>query len=417
MNDDSEYVDDEALSPQVPQSRLTIHLVGIGCAGGNLLKNISLKDIAGDVRLTLIDTDFSNLDSSSADDVIQVGNKQTRGLGTGGEVQLGRESAREDIDKIEKAFEGNDLVFVFAGLGGGTGSGVTPSVVQAASKAGALVISFVAMPFSFQGRARAEIADKSLQELRQLSDAVIPLPNDVLMQLGREDVNVMDAFAEGNRWIEEAIYSICSLILKPGLINVEFPNLKKAFPRKGGRTLFAIGRGSGENALRDAINTLIQCPLLHISEQTRSPDHLLVNIQGGTSLKMPDINHIMKTISERFCSLDDTIFGANLNEHIQDEVHIMVLGTTDLDSGKPAILAEQHLNIEDTPEFSSSDDEMLKVPVHDSKVQSNKPETKQGEFEFNFNDTGYFDHTEKFYFKEQDLDIPSFHRRNIQIII
>ena len=415
FDDHSKYSENEKHSAKIFNSRLSIHLIGIGCAGSNLIREISLKEIEGEVRLSVIDTDLNNLKNLQTDRNIQIGLSQTRGLGTGGDVDLGRVSAQSEKDRITKLIQGDDLVFVFTGLGGGTGSGVAPIVTKIASDLGALVINFVAMPFSFQGRNRSEIAENSLLELRQLADAVIPLPNDILIQQGREDVNVIDAFKEGNQWIEEAIYSICALLLKTGLINVEFPHLRKVFAHKGGRTLFAIGRGQGENGVQDALNNLIQCPLLHISEQSRAADHLLVNIQGGRGLKMPSINHIMKTVTDRFCSMDDTIFGATVNESFEDEVHILVLGTTDLDSGKAvaSVTSLESKRFEDEP----FENEHLTKPVHDSKKKESEEETRQGEFQFDFDDTGYFHQAEKNYYKDQDLDIPTYHRRNIQIVI
>jgi cell division protein FtsZ len=426
MNDDSEYIDDEALSPQFPTSRLSIRLFGVGSAGCNLIKNITLNDVAGDVRLTVIDTDLNSLQSMDCDEVIRLGIQQTRGLGTGGDAGLGELAAKTDIEKIKDVVRGADLVFIFAGLGGGTGSGVTPLLAEEATHAGALVISFVSMPFSFQGRVRQEVAEESLLQLRKNSDAVIPLPNDVLIQQGREDVNVIDAFAAGNLLIEEAIYSICSLLLKTGLINVDFPHLKSVFTGRGGRTLFATGSGKGDNAVQEALNDLLQCPLLHIQEQSKAADHLLVNIQGGRDLKMPAINHIMKTLTERFCSMEDTVFGATLNESFKDEVHITVLGTTDMRSGRVARTENEEsslghpseLDVEPIKERAHGGDELLKVPVHESKKKALRVESnKQGEFDFNFDDTGYFQQTEKNFYRNQDLDVPTYHRKGIQIVI
>ena len=237
-------------------------------------------------------------------------------MGTGGEAEVGRQAAEADRERIAKIFQGMDLVFIVAGLGGGTGSGAAPVVAQIATEAGALVIAFVMLPFTTEGARRRQLADQALAELRQNCDAVIPLPNDLLLQHLPEDATVLDAFGQADAWIGRAIRSISAILFHTGLINLDFATLRRTFTPRGGKTLFGLGQGAGENCVAEALHDLMLCPLLHTPELSRRADRLLVNIVGGPELSLARVNEIVAAIAEKFGSREQTVLGAVIDERL-----------------------------------------------------------------------------------------------------
>ena len=192
------------------------------------------------------------------------------------------------------------LVFLLAGMGGGTGSGAVPVVAELAAEQGALVIAFVTMPFSFEGGRRLKQAEESLLALRRCCDAVIPLPNDVLLQESAEQETVLDSFARADDWMARGVKSIWAMLFRTGLINLDFATLRQAFATRGGKTLFGLGAGSGPDPMAAALESLKLCPLLATPEFSRKADRLLVNIIGGPDLTLPMVNGIMNGVTEQF---------------------------------------------------------------------------------------------------------------------
>src|SRR6185312_3380427 len=223
-----------------------------------------------------------------------------------------------------------DLVFLFGGMGGGTGSGALPIVAEIAAETGALVIAFVTLPFSFEGGRRLKQAEEGLAALRKVCDAVIPLPNDVLLQEAAEGETVLDSFARADEWMGRGVKSIWAMLFKTGLINLDFATLRQVFLHRGGKTLFGLGEGAGETAAADAVASLKLCPLLHTPEFSRKADRLLVNIIGGTDLTLPKVNELMTAITEQFGRESHVIMGAVIDEQMQNRVEVCVLGTSDM---------------------------------------------------------------------------------------
>src|SRR5580693_5340466 len=308
---------------------IAIKLVGVGGAGSNAVDRLKMENLER-LQLAVINTDHQALGSSPVQDKVLIGPGVTRGLGAGGDPDLGREAAEADRGKIAAVIKDCDLVFLLAGMGGGTGSGASPIVAEIAAEEGALVIAFVTMPFSFEGGRRLKQAEEGLQALRRVCDAVIPLPNDVLMQEAADNETVLDSFARADEWIGRGIKSIWSMLSKTGLINVDFATLRQAFNNRGAKTLFGLAEGSGENASAEAIADLKLCPLLHTPEYSRKADRLLVNIAGGTELTLPKVNEIMNAIAEQFGRDSHIIMGAVIDEGMQGRVEISVLGASDM---------------------------------------------------------------------------------------
>jgi cell division protein FtsZ len=318
------------LAPEILTDRnIAIKLIGVGGAGSNAVDRLKMENLER-LQMAVINTDHQALSASPVQDKVLIGTRVTRGLGAGGDPELGREAAEADREKIAAVVKGCDLIFLVGGMGGGTGSGALPIVAEIASEAGALVISFVTMPFTFEGGRRVKQAEEGLAALRRCCDAVIPLPNDVLLQEAEDGETALDSFARADEWIGRGVRSIWSMLYRTGLINLDFATLRQAFTQRGGKTLFGLGAGAGENAVTEAIENLKLCPLLHTPEFSRKADRLLVNITGGTDLTLPKVNEIMTAVTEQFGRDSHVIMGAVIDESLQQRVEVCVIGTTDI---------------------------------------------------------------------------------------
>jgi cell division protein FtsZ len=421
MNDNEPELESLFGDEEVSERELTIKLVGVGGAGSNAVDRLKMENPER-VRLATINTDGQALASSPVEEKILIGTSVTRGIGAGGDPELGRLAAEAEKDELAKSLRGMDLVFLVAGMGGGTGSGAAPVVAEIASQEGALVIAFVTMPFSFEGGRRLKQADEGLVALRQVCDAVIPLPNDVLLQQVDDDVSVLDAFGRGDQWIDRAIKSIWSMLFRTGLINLDFASLKTAFAEKGGKTLFGLGYGEGEGSVDQAIEDLVLCPLLHTPEFSRKADRLLVNIIGGPDLALTDVNMIMAAVTEKFGRNPHVVMGAVIDEGWKQKVEVCVIGTSDMSTSvrKPRLPRSR------TRMDPKRDDAGIKpsdLTGSRSGVRATRSEktaamalASQEEFPFGEGENrGHFGSTERNLFDDQDLDLPTFFRKGIRI--
>ncbi|MEI6051929.1 MAG: cell division protein FtsZ [Opitutaceae bacterium] len=410
---------------------VAIKLVGVGGAGSNAVDRLKMENLER-LQLAVINTDHQALSSSPVQDKVLIGMSITRGLGAGGDPELGREAAEADREKISAVVKDCDLVFLIAGMGGGTGSGAAPTVAEIAAETGALVIAFVTMPFSFEGGRRLKQAEEGLLALRKVCDAVIPLPNDMLLQEGAENETVLDSFARADEWIGRGVKSIWSMLMKTGLINLDFATLRQAFQQRGGKTLFGLGEGSGANATIDAIESLKLCPLLHTPEFSRKADRLLVNIVGGTDLTLPKVNDLMSAIAEKFGRDSHIIMGAVIDEAMQQRIEICVIGTSDLNgrsgltrrlaaSGKRTPLARGDIAPPVPPADSVAElfaDTAL--PIAATQAEARAAAAKLDQHEFGFGEVesrGHFEKTDRNLFDGQDLDVPTYLRKGIKVAL
>jgi cell division protein FtsZ len=415
---------------------LAIKLVGVGGAGSNAVDRLKMENLER-LQLAVINTDHQALASSPVQDKVLIGMSVTRGLGAGGDPELGREAAESDREKITKVVKECDLVFLIGGMGGGTGSGAMPSVAEIAAEEGALVIAFVTMPFSFEGGRRLKQAEEGLAALRRVCDAVIPLPNDVLLQEAAENETVLDSFARADEWMGRGVKSIWAMLFKTGLINLDFSTLRQVFQQRGGKTLFGLGEGSGPNSVADAVASLKLCPLLHTPEFSRKADRLLVNIIGGTDLTLPKVNDLMTAITEQFGRESHIIMGAVIDEQMQNRLEVCVLGTCDMNSrgmmsrrpvtvntrtrvaagrGEPSNEVSRSAaagSARVLPEASSSRELTLEEAATAAKNKIAQEEFGFGEIE----SRGHFEKTDRNLFDGQDLDVPTYLRRGIKISI
>jgi len=407
---------------------VAIKLIGVGGAGSNAVDRLKMENLDR-LQLAVINTDYQALASSPVQDKVLIGMTVTRGLGAGGDPELGREAAEADRQKIEHVVKDCDLVFLLAGMGGGTGGGAAPIVAEIASEAGALVIGFVTMPFSFEGGRRLKQADEALRALRGACDAVIALPNDALLQEGADNETVLDSFARADAWVGRGVKSIWSMLFKTGLINLDFATLRQAFQQRGSKTLFGLGEGAGENAVSDAIASLKICPLLHTPDYSRKADRLLVNIIGGPDLTLPKVNEIMSAVTEQFGRDSHVIMGAVIDEDLSNRVEICVLGTSDMggravtrrplrprsdvvpNGAEPGRISEPA----NVPSVASA---AAKTSHSGSTPELPFPKAEQPEFGFGeVESRGYFEKTDRYLFDGQDLDVPTYLRKGLKIVI
>lgn len=409
--------------PGIDDKRIRIKIVGVGGAGNNAVDRIKLDDL-GEVELAVVNTDTKSMSASSIQEKIQIGRSVTRGLSAGGEVEIGRKAAESDLPHIEKSVDGIDLVFILAGLGGGTGSGASPVVAKAAQKAGAVVVAFVTLPFTREGERRRKQAEESLAELREYCHAVIALPNDMLLQQVDENATVLEAFSAADEWVVRGVKAIWSMLFQSGLINVDFATLRNALRFRGGKTLFGIGCGEGEDCVQKALSDLDLCPLLHLPDYkyTSKADALIVNICGGPNLAMSQVNQIMDSVCEKFGSRQNTVLGAVIDDSMHDSIRITVIGGTDVTSGNNSsnagrISVQRRQALQSVPSAHST---QANAESDAARLSSDKDDDNdkadQHEFEFpNADARGFFDSTEANLYNGEDLDVPTFLRRGVRV--
>lgn len=416
---------DTLFSNQTSTGDLKIKIVGVGGAGTNAVDGLKLDDL-GDVRLAAINTDAQALNNSPIAEKLVIGRSVTRGLGAGGEIEIGKKAAEADRDAIARLIGDMDLIILVVGLGGGTGSAAASVVAEVAAKTDALVLAFSTLPFSFEGARRKRIAEESIGELRQRVHGLIPLPNDVLLQEGEEDTSVLNAFAVADRWIGRGVNSLCAMLLKTGLINQDYSSLRSVFQDRGGKTIFGTGSASGGDYVNDALEDLYICPLLHLGDRPGQLDRILVNVIGGADLGIAKVNEIMTQVTKRFGSREDIVFGAVIDEARSQSLELCILGKAEMGQSAKEVAPIPEPKTTKTIttglglETEISQDTKSPRQVHVTKLRPKKKEdVSQNEFIFIDMEAqrGYFDKTDRNEYNEEDLDVPSFMRRGIQIKI
>ena len=418
---------DSLFDQKAATADLKIKIIGVGGAGTNAVDGLKLDDL-GDVRLAAINTDAQALANSPIAEKLVIGRTVTRGLGAGGELDIGKAAAESDRDAIAQIIADMDLIILVVGLGGGTGSAAAPVIAEVAAKTDALVLAFATLPFSFEGARRKRIGEDSLGELRKLVHGLIPLPNDMLLQEGDENTSVLNAFSVADQWIGRGVNSLCAMLLKTGLINQDFSSLRSVFQNRGGKTIFGTGTAQGENFVQSALEDLFICPLLHLGDRPGQLDRILVNVIGGTDLGIAKVNDIMSQVSRRFGSREDIVFGAVIDEGRSQSIEICILGKAEMEQPAVADVAPKPEPADAEPvtmetlglEPAVAQDDKPPRAVHKSKLRKKK-ESAADQNEFNFIDVdaqrGYFDKTDRNLYKDEDLDVPTYLRRGIKIKI
>jgi cell division protein FtsZ len=300
-----------------------LRVVGVGGAGVNAVNRMIEAGVEG-VDFIAVNTDLQSLQQSSADTVLHIGNETTRGLGSGSNPELGRQAAMEQHDQIKSLLKGADMVFIAAGSGGGTGTGAAPVVASIARELGALAVGIVTKPFSFEGTRRGEQADKGVEELSRHVDTLIVIPNSRLLTVLDKRVSMVDAFRMADDVLRQGVQGISDLITLPGLINLDFADVRTIMA-DAGTALLGIGMGVGEQRAIDAAERAVASPLLETSvEGARS---ILLSITGGRDMSLWEVNEAAKRVAEAAHPDANIIFGAMVDEKVVDQVWVTVVAT------------------------------------------------------------------------------------------
>ena len=300
-----------------------IKVIGVGGGGNNAVNRMVDNQIKG-VQFLAVNTENQVLELSKADVTIQIGEKVTKGLGAGANPQIGEAAAQESREDIIKALEGADMVFVTAGMGGGTGTGAAPIVAECAKEVGALTVGVVTKPFAFEGKRRRAAAEKGIEFLTQKVDTIIVIPNDKLLQVVDKKCSVSDAFSKADEVLRQGIKGISDLIQIPGLINLDFADVKTIMTNQG-EALMGIGEGTGENRAADAAKMAINSPLLETSID--GAKGILLNISGSSELGIFEVNEAAQIISDAADPDANIIFGSVIDESLGDKVQVTVVAT------------------------------------------------------------------------------------------
>ena len=301
-----------------------IRVVGVGGAGGNVINTmIDSQQIEG-VEFLAINTDAQALSINKAFVKIPIGQGITNGLGAGSDPEVGENAAEESSDAIRDNLEGSDMVFITAGMGGGTGTGASPVVARIAREIGALTIGVVTKPFSFEGNQRMKNAEMGVESLKREVDALIIIPNQKLMEISDETTTVIEAFKVSDSVLNQGVQGISDLIVKPGLINVDFADVRTVM-QEAGSALMGIGIGTGENRATVAAQAAISSPLLEISIEGATG--ILFNVIGGPDMTMKEIDKAARIISEMAHPDANIIYGTTIDQEMSDQIKITVIAT------------------------------------------------------------------------------------------
>ncbi|WP_280769073.1 cell division protein FtsZ [Salipaludibacillus daqingensis] len=301
----------------------TIKVIGVGGGGSNAVNRMIENGLQG-VDFIAVNTDAQALHLSKADHKLQLGGKLTRGLGAGANPDIGKKAAEESRDQLEEQLTGADMVFITAGMGGGTGTGAAPVIAEIAKEAGALTVGVVTRPFTFEGRKRMQQAANGIAALKEKVDTLIVIPNDRLLEIVDKNTPMLEAFREADNVLRQGVQGISDLIAVPGLINLDFADVKTIMSEKGS-ALMGIGVATGESRAAEAAKKAISSPLLETSVD--GAQGVLMNITGGTNLSLFEVHEAAEIVSSASDSEVNMIFGSVINENLKDEIVVTVIAT------------------------------------------------------------------------------------------
>jgi cell division protein FtsZ len=394
-----------------------IRVIGVGGGGSNAVNRMIRAEMMG-VEFIACNTDAQALLQSDAPHKIRIGDKITRGLGAGGDSAIGQRAAEEDHDRIAEALADSDMVFITAGLGGGTGSGAAPIVAEIAKEQGALTIGVVTKPFTFEGARRKLIAEKAAEELKAKVDTLITIPNDRLRDVVQKNTSIVDAFRVVDDVLRQGVQGISDIITVPGLINLDFADVRTIM-RDAGSALMGIGRATGENRALEAARQAVASPLLEIN--ISGAQGILFNISGSSNLTLWEVTEAAEEIRAAADPEANIIFGTSFNERLGEEVMITVIATGfdsrrrpesvrpaaaerggAADRARPAVgsrdfleeLERQRGETTDRPAAETTRQEEVAVPVRPERTVGDQPAARKAAA-----------------YDADDLEIPSFLRR------
>jgi cell division protein FtsZ len=437
-----------------PSETRKIRVIGVGGAGSNILDRAMLDGIDR-VELTTANTDVQSLTGSVTNQKIQLGRNLTRGLGSGGDPELGLAAAEESSDEIQAAIAGCDIIFVCAGLGGGTGSGAAPYIAKLAKDAGCLVLVLVTMPFTFEGRRRCSQAAASLQLVRQYADAVICFENDRMAELTLPRMGIHEAFAAADVTISQSIKAISNLLLQPGLIRLGFDDICAVIRDGDTRALFGFGEADGENRAHDALVKALRNPLMHRGEMLANAVNVIVQIRGAANVTLGEIGNVMEELNRHISDRTQLMMGIAIDSSLGSRLSVSIISSLEGSSVRPVKTAYPALQeperVEAAPTTEAVPEPVVNLqltneePVHGQTplrlkeplnleaaeesaptkeiVPASKPapknapkkiEAKQEVLQFDAVSRGRFEKSEPTIIDGQDLDVPTFLRRRVK---
>lgn len=338
------------------ECEVKIKVIGAGGAGGNAINDMISEGVLG-VEYIAVNTDAQDLNNSLADIRVQLGEKLTRGLGAGANPEVGRLSAEEDLEKLRTLLDDTDMLFITAGMGGGTGTGSAPVIAKVAKEMGVLTIAIVTKPFSFEGKKRESNAEIGLNNLEKYVDSLVIIPNDKLFELPDKNITLQNAFKEANNILRIGIKGIADLMIGKGLINLDFADIK-ATMQDSGIAVFGFGEGEGENRVTKATEKALASPLLEKSIMGASK--VLINIAGSSSLGLMEAQAIANIVKEAAGKeAEDIMFGITADDSYGDKIQVTIIGNS---FGDRQEKKESFINMEKKPELSKveSYDDALK---------------------------------------------------------
>ena len=368
-----DYNNDDNNNIAMMDGTATIKVIGVGGAGNNAVNRMIEAEIKG-VDFISVNTDRQALQISKAKTKIQIGEKITRGLGAGANPDIGAQAAEENKSELSEVLRGADMVFVTAGMGGGTGTGAAPVVAAAAKEMGILTIGVVTKPFTFEGKKRLSQAERGIESLKGKVDTLVVIPNDKLLQIVDRKTSIIDAFKMADDVLRQGVQGISDLIAIPGLVNLDFADVKTVMLNQG-MAHMGVGRAAGENRAEDAAKEAIQSPLLETSIE--GAKGVIINITGGDNLGLHEVNTAAELVQRSVDPEANIIFGTVTDETMGDEIQITVIAT----------------GFEDKDSPMQGIGETLGTKKWEQKINSIPANTESGP-------------------SQNDLDIPSFLRKN-----
>jgi len=457
--------------PEREEEIIPIKVVGVGGAGSNALDRIVLDGMEK-ADLIAINTDVQSLASSVAAHKVQLGRSISRGLGTGGDPDLGYQAAAESADEIRQALVDARMIFICAGLGGGTGSGATPVVAQLAREAGSLVIAFATLPFSFEGKRRSAQAQEALSRLNEIVNAVICFENDRMGDMVAPKAGIHQAFAVADMTISQSVRAIVNLIQRPGIVRIGFNDLLVALRNPNGRCLFGFGESDSDNRAHDALTQALKNPLMDRGRMLADAAHLLVQVAGGPSMTLSEVEILMQELGRHVRDHTQILFGTAVDGRMGNRLSVTIISslaaegeiapqTTSAPSepifAPPPPVWEQpqeappKIDIEPEPltdEIPSAPEDLIPfeaptsieapigpkpeikkpeaaprlivpkknpLPVKEPKPAEKSTQAKQEVLQFEPVTRGRFEKSEPTIVEGQDLDVPTFLRKNIRV--
>jgi cell division protein FtsZ len=363
-----------------------IKVLGVGGSGGNIVNRMYKSRLSG-IEFYVFNTDLQALKKINGPRKVQIGKNTTQGLGAGMNPEVGRKAAEEAKEKIEEIIKGSQMVFITCGLGGGTGSGAAPVIAELAKGMGILTVAVVTTPFSFEGKGRRDIAEKAIAELRFKVDTLVLISNDRLVDLAGKEKTLIESFTMVDDILKNAIMGISGIILLPGLINIDFADVKTIM-EDSGQALLGIGKSEGENRAILAAKQTMENPLLDLT--LSGAKRILFSIRGSKNLTLHEVNEAAKIITQHACDEAKIIFGAVIDENLKNEIEIAVIASNFLNSPTEKEERKEFVPLNPSPESLSREHfprEMVR------KVPRELPEKTK---------------------EEEELEIPAFLRKKIK---